>query len=89
MVRFGSAVPLLAAAFSAVVAAHVVPGAFIFEFEDNQVRLMTICTMRVIMTGHHDGKLQCLLCIRADIQITLPRTKLPPWTLSRRMETSE
>ncbi|KAK2590907.1 hypothetical protein QQS21_011405 [Conoideocrella luteorostrata] len=36
MVRFGSVAPLLVAAYSAVVAASVVPGAFIFEFEDNQ-----------------------------------------------------
>lgn len=37
MVGLRSAVPLLAAACSAVVSASVVPGAFIFEFEENQV----------------------------------------------------
>lgn len=37
MVRLRAAVPLLAAAFGVIVSAQVVPGAFIFEFEDDQV----------------------------------------------------
>lgn len=37
MLGLGLALPLLAVANSAIVSANVVPGAFIFEFSDNEV----------------------------------------------------
>ncbi|GAB0134139.1 subtilisin-like protease [Epichloe bromicola] len=46
MVRFGSAVPLLAAAYLAVAAAHVIPGAFIFEFEDDQDKVAALDSVK-------------------------------------------
>ncbi|KID75029.1 Minor extracellular protease vpr [Metarhizium brunneum] len=46
MVRLRTAVPLLAAAFGVIVSAKVVPGAFIFEFEDDQDTAPALDTVR-------------------------------------------
>ncbi|OAA38323.1 subtilisin-like protease [Metarhizium rileyi] len=46
MVRLGSAVPLLAAVFSAIASASVVPGAFIFEFQEGQNTAPALETLR-------------------------------------------
>ncbi|KAG8411952.1 hypothetical protein J3459_016143 [Metarhizium acridum] len=46
MVRLGAAVPLLAAAFGVIISARVVPGAFIFEFEDDQDTAPALASVR-------------------------------------------
>ncbi|KAK9437898.1 subtilisin-like protease [Metarhizium brunneum] len=46
MVRLRTAVPLLAAAFGVIVSAKVVPGVFIFEFEDDQDTAPALDTVR-------------------------------------------